>query len=155
MLAHPEPTVAVYREGLERSQAAATRLQATLDELLVDARLSPLDIDVVAAGLPAQIVWDNQMWMLNMWSIPKGGSNAELARDFIAFASRPENMAEQTKHIPYAPVRQSALELVPEEIAQTLPTYPENFANALKFDASWWADHGDRTENRFTSWLAR
>lgn len=105
--------------------------------------------------LPAKIVWDNQMWMLNMWSIPKGGSNVELARDFIEFASRPENMAEQTKHIPYAPVRQSALELVPEEIARTLPTYPENFANALKFDASWWADYGDQTENRFTSWLAR
>ncbi len=38
LLAHPEPTVAVYREGLERSKAAAHRLQATIDELLVDAR---------------------------------------------------------------------------------------------------------------------
>ncbi|MDF2097010.1 ABC transporter substrate-binding protein [Aquibaculum arenosum] len=105
--------------------------------------------------LPVKIVWDHQMWMLNMWSIPKGGENVELARDFISFASQPERMAEQTKYIPYAPVRTSALETIPDEIARTLPTHPDNFANALKFDASWWADHGDRTENRFTSWLAR
>lgn len=105
--------------------------------------------------LPVKIVWDNQMWMLNMWSIPKGGANVDLARQFVEFASQPERMADQANYIPYAPVRQSALELVPEDIARTLPTYPENFANALKFDASWWADHGDRTENRFTSWLAR
>jgi signal transduction histidine kinase len=38
LLAHPEPTVEVYRKGLERSKAAAARLQATIDELLVDAR---------------------------------------------------------------------------------------------------------------------
>ena len=30
MLAHPEPTVDLYREGLERSQVAATRLQTAL-----------------------------------------------------------------------------------------------------------------------------
>lgn len=45
MLAHPEPTVDVYREGLERSRAAATRLQTALDELLVDARGRARTID--------------------------------------------------------------------------------------------------------------
>ncbi|MFC0532455.1 HAMP domain-containing sensor histidine kinase [Phytohabitans kaempferiae] len=38
LLAHPAPTVEVYRHGLERSRAAADRLQRTLDELLADAR---------------------------------------------------------------------------------------------------------------------
>jgi signal transduction histidine kinase len=38
VLAHPQPTVEAYREGLERSRAAVRRLQATIDELLVDAR---------------------------------------------------------------------------------------------------------------------
>ncbi len=38
LLAHPDPTLEVYRQGLERSRAAAARLQATVDELLVDAR---------------------------------------------------------------------------------------------------------------------
>lgn len=38
LLAHPDPTVEVYREGLVRSRAAALRLGATVEELLVDAR---------------------------------------------------------------------------------------------------------------------
>lgn len=38
LLAHPQPTIDEYRRGLERSRAAAVRLQAVLDELLVDAR---------------------------------------------------------------------------------------------------------------------
>lgn len=53
MLAHPEPTVDVYREGLERSQAAATRLQTTLEELLVDARGRARTIDRRPADLAA------------------------------------------------------------------------------------------------------
>lgn len=38
LLAHPNPDLDVYREGIERSGAAAARMQATIDALLVDAR---------------------------------------------------------------------------------------------------------------------
>lgn len=38
LLAHPDPTVELYRQGLERSQVAAARLHTTIEELLVDAR---------------------------------------------------------------------------------------------------------------------
>jgi signal transduction histidine kinase len=54
-LAHPHPSLEVYRQGLERSQATATRLQRTIDELLVDARgrartidRQPADVMVIA-----------------------------------------------------------------------------------------------------------
>ncbi len=60
VLAHPEPTLDVYREGLERSGAAAARMQATLDELLVDARgrartidRRPADLVVIARAVVA------------------------------------------------------------------------------------------------------
>ncbi|HEY8545373.1 MAG TPA: HAMP domain-containing sensor histidine kinase [Acidimicrobiales bacterium] len=58
LLAHPEPTLDVYRAGLERSRAAATRLQGVIDELLVDARgrartldRRPADLAAVAHGV--------------------------------------------------------------------------------------------------------
>lgn len=38
LLAHPEPTLEVYRDGLERDRATAERLRRTIDDLLVDAR---------------------------------------------------------------------------------------------------------------------
>jgi signal transduction histidine kinase len=53
LLAHPEPTVEVYRRGLERSKDAALRLQAVIDELLVDARGRARTIDRRPADLAA------------------------------------------------------------------------------------------------------
>jgi signal transduction histidine kinase len=61
VLAHPSPTPAVYREGIERSRAAALRLQSTIDDLLIDARASarttataPVDLVAVARDAIAQ-----------------------------------------------------------------------------------------------------
>ena len=58
LLAHPAPTAEIYRQGIERSKAAASRLQATLDELLVDARgrartinRRPADLMAIARGV--------------------------------------------------------------------------------------------------------
>lgn len=45
MLAHPEPSVEIYREGLQRSGRAAERLRVTLEALLVDARGRARTID--------------------------------------------------------------------------------------------------------------
>lgn len=45
LLAHPDPTPADHRLGLERTRAAAVRLQATVDELLVDARSRTRAVD--------------------------------------------------------------------------------------------------------------
>jgi signal transduction histidine kinase len=53
LLAHPEPTVEVYRQGLERSRTAAARLRTTIDELLVDARGRARTIDRRPADLMA------------------------------------------------------------------------------------------------------
>jgi signal transduction histidine kinase len=51
LLAHPAPTVEVYRQGLERSRVAADRLQRTVEELLVDARGRARTIDRRAVDL--------------------------------------------------------------------------------------------------------
>lgn len=55
LLAHPDPTVEVYRQGLERSKAAGQRLQATIDGLLVDARGRARAIDRRAVDLVALV----------------------------------------------------------------------------------------------------
>ena len=55
LLTHPKPTLDVYRQGLERSRAAANRLQATIDELLVDARGRARTLDRRPADLVALV----------------------------------------------------------------------------------------------------
>ncbi len=58
LLDHPAPTMEIYRQGLERSRAAADRLTRAIDELLVDARgrartLSRRPTDLVTVVLAA------------------------------------------------------------------------------------------------------
>lgn len=53
LLRHPTPTLEIYRDGLERSQAVAAKLQATIDELLVDARGRARALDRAPADLRA------------------------------------------------------------------------------------------------------
>ncbi|TDC50165.1 HAMP domain-containing histidine kinase [Jiangella ureilytica] len=55
LLAHPAPTLEVYREGLERSGRAAGRLRAVIDELLVDARGRARTVDRQPADLAALV----------------------------------------------------------------------------------------------------
>ncbi|WP_116948801.1 sensor histidine kinase [Jiangella endophytica] len=55
LLAHPAPTLEVYREGVERSGRAATRLRAVIDELLVDARGRARTVDRQPADVAALV----------------------------------------------------------------------------------------------------
>lgn len=61
LLAHPQPTLEVYRAGLERTRTAAVRLQTTIEELLVDARgrarqmtRAPADVAALAHDVVAE-----------------------------------------------------------------------------------------------------
>ena len=102
---------------------------------------------------PFSIVWDHQIWNLDLWAIPKGSEHAAEAKAFIAFAADPARLADQTKYISYGPVRKSAAAMVDAAIASQLPTAEANFETALQNDFQFWADHGDELNERFNVWL--
>ncbi|KAG1470161.1 hypothetical protein G6F54_014540 [Rhizopus delemar] len=47
----------------------------------------------IANGAPVQIVWDQNIWGCDNWSILKGTPNADACREFIKFASDPKRQA--------------------------------------------------------------
>lgn len=102
---------------------------------------------------PFSIIWDHQIWNLDLWAIPRGSKNAANAKAFIAYAATPERLADQTKYISYGPVRKSAAAMVSSDIADQLPTAEANFKTALRNDFQFWADHGDELNERFNVWL--
>jgi len=102
---------------------------------------------------PFTIVWDHQIWNLDLWSVLKGSKNAAAAKKFIAFAARADRLADQTNYISYGPVRKSAAAMVKPEIQDQLPTAAGNFTTALQNDFQFWADHGDELNERFNVWL--
>jgi putative spermidine/putrescine transport system substrate-binding protein len=107
------------------------------------------------------ILWDGQIYDLDVWAIPKRAKNKAAAKRFITFATEPERLAAQAQLIAYGPMRKSAVALVGKhpvinvEMKDFLPTAPDNFKKALRFDEAWWREHGEALGKRFAEWHAQ
>jgi putative spermidine/putrescine transport system substrate-binding protein len=112
----------------------------------------------IAARQRVDVLWDGQIYDLDLWAIPKAAANKDDAKRFIAFASEPGQMAAQAALIAYGPMRKSAIALVGKrpslgiDLKDYLPTAPDNFRKALKFDEAWWNEHGAELATRFQTW---
>lgn len=105
-------------------------------------------------GKPFVIVWDGQVWDIDLWVMPKGTKNKERAWEFIKFATDTQRLADQAKYISYGPVRKSSFPLIEADMQPHMPTAPVNFKNPLQNDFEFWADFGDELNERFNAWLA-
>ncbi|MCK5274416.1 MAG: extracellular solute-binding protein, partial [Alphaproteobacteria bacterium] len=116
---------------------------------------------VATENMPFEIVWDGQVWDLDLWSIPKGSKNKAAAIEFIKYSTDTQRLADQAAWISYGPARASSIPLIGKhaeagvEMGPQMPTAPENFKNALQNDFEWWADHQDELNERFAAWLAK
>ena len=110
---------------------------------------------IVKEKKPFKIVWDGQVWDIDLWVIPKGSKHVKTALDFVKFSTDTQRLADQTKWISYGPVRKSSMPLVAKDMQEHMPTSPENFKNALQNNFEWWADHNDEMDERFAAWLAK
>ena len=110
-------------------------------------------------GQPFEIVWDGQVWDIDLWVIPAGTPKKAQAMEFIRFATGTEAMANQLSLIAYGPTRASALPLIgthPDYGVEMLPNVPNaeaNLTNALKTDPLFWADFSVELEQQFNAWL--
>ena len=109
---------------------------------------------IVTEGKPFEIVWDGQVWDIDLWSIPKGAPNKDRAWEFIKFATDTTRLADQSNYISYGPVRKSSFAKVAPKMQPHMPTAPDNFKNPLQNDFEFWADYGDELNERFNAWLA-
>jgi putative spermidine/putrescine transport system substrate-binding protein len=109
--------------------------------------------EVQARGTPIGIVWDHQVWNMDVWGIPKGAVNHAQALEFIVFATAPKRMADQAGHIAYAPTRRSASEFIPSALRQHLPTAEGRSETEIRIDYAWWAERRAPIQARFDAWL--
>jgi putative spermidine/putrescine transport system substrate-binding protein len=110
---------------------------------------------IVKEGKPFEIVWDGQVWDLDLWVIPKGSPNLETALEFVAYSTDTKRNWDQSNYISYGPVRKSAQAMLSPEMEPHMPTAPKNFENALQNDWQFWADNTDELNERFATWLAK
>ena len=103
---------------------------------------------------PIDIVWDGQLWEIELWGIVKGTRHRETALDFVRFATDTRRLADSAQFISYGPVCKSSNALVSEQVRPHLPTTSENILNALRYDSVWWSEHLEDLRVRLADWLA-
>ncbi|WP_193369986.1 extracellular solute-binding protein [Pelagibius marinus] len=122
---------------------------------------APIFNDIAVRQRPIELIWDHQLWDIDLWAILSGAPHREAALEFIRFATSTQPLASQTRWLPYGPVRRSSAPLTGDfvhaeiDIAPYLPTTPENLETALRSDALFWREEGPALVDRFNKWLAR
>jgi len=107
------------------------------------------------------VIWDRQLYELDVFGIPRGDPKRAMARDFVRFATSAQNLASVANWIPYGPARRSALPLVGKNpdlaipMRPFLPTEPKHFATAFAIDDAWWLAYGDEIAPRWREWRSR
>lgn len=109
-------------------------------------------IQLADQGVPVTWEWNDQVIVLDYWTILKGSKNKEAAMKFIAFASDPERQAAFGEWTNYGPANKKAYDYIGKEKAILMPTYPENFAKGLVVNAEWYAEHEKDVERRWEAW---
>ncbi|MGI4838646.1 MAG: ABC transporter substrate-binding protein [Janthinobacterium lividum] len=102
-----------------------------------------------------KVVWNGGIYDFDAWAIPKGAKHAEEAKKFIAYSVSPEQQKIYSSNIAYGPANSQAVPLLDKGILKDMPTTPENIANQVQIDVSFWADNGEQLEQRFNAWAAK
>lgn len=115
---------------------------------------------IIGDGLDVTLIWQGQLYDLDYWAIPSNAKNRSGALAFINFATEPKQLAEQSKWMPYGPMRVSSLKFIGKHnianihMAPYLPTTKAHFQRAIKFNEGFWESaKGKELEDRFKAWL--
>ena len=101
-------------------------------------------------GRPFEMVWDSNVFDLDVWAIVKGTPNMEQALDFIKFATGTKPLSGM-QDVAYGPTRRSGAALVDPAITNDLPT--AHIDKGIKADGIFWADFGESLGEKFNEWL--
>lgn len=106
-------------------------------------------------GTNFPISWENQLYSMDYWTIPKGSANRDQALELLDYMLSAERQKAYTDVIPYGIVNKKAVALIKPDTLQKLPTAPNNMKGALLLDTQFWVNHEEELMERFTKWVAQ
>ncbi len=113
----------------------------------------------VHQGIPISIVRDAQILEKYAWVIPNQSSHQEEALQFIAFATKTENMATFSNLLPYSPTRKSVHERIGLHLETNtsmhdyLPASASNQNRLIRADSRWYSHTEEIRQRWFNDWL--
>ena len=99
---------------------------------------------------PFEMVFDGQIFDIDVLSILKGSKNIEQAYEFIKYATGTVPLAGM-QDVAYGPTRRSSGDLVDPDVVPYLPS--SHIDVGLRADGIFWADYGEALSERFNQWL--
>ena len=116
-------------------------------------------MEIATGTKPIKILWDGQIYDVDVWTVSKASANKADALKFVAYASGSDRMADTARQLPYGPMRRSALEMVGNhailgtDLKPFLPTLPGNLATALRFDGTFWRANKASIDAMLEDWI--
>ena len=105
-------------------------------------------------GSPEDVEYNESLVCGDSWVVPKGAKHKDLAMKFIAYMSTPEQQAEFSKLIDYAPTNSKALSLLSEDRKKSIgKSDSDKSKKQIVVDINWWADNYNSVDERFQKWL--
>jgi putative spermidine/putrescine transport system substrate-binding protein len=108
---------------------------------------------VIDGGAPVKAVWNQGLYSIEGWGIPKNGPRVDLVRKFIEFSARPERQAAYTKLLSYGPPNLDAYKQIDKARAALLPSSEVNLKVMRAQDEKWWGKNRALAVQRFNAWL--
>ncbi len=99
-----------------------------------------------------RLAWDESLYDIDSWAIPRGTPRVSQAYQFIAFTSRPEQQKVLSDTLAYGPTNRKAVQLLDAQRARTIPSAGVNLKHALQVDTAFWILRGEGLEERFDRW---
>jgi putative spermidine/putrescine transport system substrate-binding protein len=106
-----------------------------------------------AAGVPAQISWNQGLLKRDAWGIPKGAKNATNAQKFVAYSTMAIPQARISLSIPYGSVNVGSNQYIPDERQKVLPSSPTIKSQLVTYNYDWWIENREKVTGRFNKWL--
>lgn len=107
----------------------------------------------IDGGTAAKIVWNQGLYSIEGWGIPKGCPRAEVAKAFVKFCSSADQQALYTELLAYGPTNLDAYKSIPAARAKDLPTSEGNLKQMAIANEDWWSANRSAVTERFNSWL--
>lgn len=96
----------------------------------------------IAEGAPISYDYNQGILDVDCFSVPKGAPNVDGAMELLAEISKPEYQAALPQYITYGPTNKGAydLDVIEEDLAKMLPSYPANAAIQLPVSPDWYIE---------------
>lgn len=104
----------------------------------------------IANGAPYAVQWQDGSVNHEGWVLPKGAGNRATALRLINFMLDARRQAESVTGS--GPTNKLSSAFMPENVARSVPTHPDNLAKLYRPDAAWLAENQQELQARWTRW---